>query len=173
MTRLAPWYVTEHAVNCYVFARHWPDDDQHWERAEAELLDMCSAATFRARDRLGRELWRSPRRSGRGLRWVIDPRAHPGGPLPAVVWVGYAAPPVRYFDPLRGDEDDRVIMAMLQGDSLELERTAAAAWGRPHTEPAAPPVCDHCGKPEAFCVLCPDCEERACTSCGRVNCCCG
>ena len=33
--------------------------------------------------------------------------------------------------------------------------------------------CDHCGKPERFCVLCPDCEALACELCGRVECCCG
>jgi hypothetical protein len=33
--------------------------------------------------------------------------------------------------------------------------------------------CDHCGKPEAFNVLCPECEELACSECGRVECCCG
>jgi hypothetical protein len=32
--------------------------------------------------------------------------------------------------------------------------------------------CDHCGRVEQFCVLCPDCEELACTDCGRVLCCC-
>jgi hypothetical protein len=33
-------------------------------------------------------------------------------------------------------------------------------------------VCDHCGKPERFCVLCPDCERSCCTVCGRVECLC-
>jgi hypothetical protein len=35
-----------------------------------------------------------------------------------------------------------------------------------------PATCDHCGEPEAFNVLCPDCEQLCCTSCGRVECCC-
>lgn len=33
--------------------------------------------------------------------------------------------------------------------------------------------CDHCGKPEHFNVLCPECEELACSECGRVLCICG
>lgn len=33
--------------------------------------------------------------------------------------------------------------------------------------------CDNCGKPEAFNVLCPECEELCCNECGRVECCCG
>lgn len=33
-------------------------------------------------------------------------------------------------------------------------------------------VCDHCGKPERFNVLCPDCERLVCDGCGRVDCCC-
>jgi hypothetical protein len=33
-------------------------------------------------------------------------------------------------------------------------------------------VCDHCGRPEAFNVLCPECEQLVCNECGRVHCCC-
>lgn len=32
--------------------------------------------------------------------------------------------------------------------------------------------CDHCGRPERFNVLCPDCEQLVCETCGRVDCCC-
>ena len=32
--------------------------------------------------------------------------------------------------------------------------------------------CDHCGKPEPFCILCAECEALCCTSCGRVECVC-
>lgn len=31
-------------------------------------------------------------------------------------------------------------------------------------------MCAHCGKPEPFCMLCPECEARACVHCGRVGC---
>ena len=34
-------------------------------------------------------------------------------------------------------------------------------------------TCDHCGKPEAFSVLCSDCEMLVCNECGRVECACG
>jgi predicted Zn-ribbon and HTH transcriptional regulator len=33
-------------------------------------------------------------------------------------------------------------------------------------------TCDHCGKPERFCVLCAECEQLCCTECARVECCC-
>lgn len=33
-------------------------------------------------------------------------------------------------------------------------------------------MCDHCGEPERFCVLCPDCEQLCCEDCGRVECVC-
>jgi hypothetical protein len=33
-------------------------------------------------------------------------------------------------------------------------------------------LCDNCGKPEKFNVLCPDCEQLVCLVCGRVNCVC-
>lgn len=32
--------------------------------------------------------------------------------------------------------------------------------------------CDHCGRPEKFNVLCPNCERFVCTDCGRVFCIC-
>jgi len=35
-----------------------------------------------------------------------------------------------------------------------------------------PTTCDHCGKPERFNVLCPECEDLVCEICGRVECCC-
>lgn len=111
----ARWYITRHAVERYMYARRWPDDDPHWERAEAELLDTCNDAALRGTDAQRRELWRSPKqpRAGRvrccsrhdppmtggALRWVVDPRPHPGGELPAVVWVGYGAPSSRYYGP--------------------------------------------------------------------------
>jgi hypothetical protein len=92
----ARWYVTEHAVDRYVFARRWPRDDAHWQRAEAELLELSAHASYRERHG-AIEVWRSPKRTGGGLRWVIDTRPHPGGPLARVVWVGYSAPPSRYY----------------------------------------------------------------------------
>lgn len=35
-----------------------------------------------------------------------------------------------------------------------------------------PTCCDHCGKPERFNVLCPDCEALVCLECGCIECCC-
>lgn len=32
--------------------------------------------------------------------------------------------------------------------------------------------CDHCGEPERFNVLCPNCEAVVCETCGCVVCCC-
>jgi hypothetical protein len=93
------WYITEHAVNGYVFARRWPKDDEHWQLAESELIRISEDASYRRTDRHGRELWRSPSRTGGGLRWVIDPRPHPGGPLPRVAWVGFGKPPDHFFEP--------------------------------------------------------------------------
>jgi len=92
------WYITEHAVNCYVRALRWPDTDANWERAQAELIRGSTEASYRRTDRQGRELWRSPKRTGGGLRWVVDPRPHAGGPLPRVAWVGFGAPPAALFE---------------------------------------------------------------------------
>ena len=61
------WYLTDSAVNCFVFARRYPASDESMERAERELKELMSRATFRKRDRYGRELWRSPRRTDSGL----------------------------------------------------------------------------------------------------------
>jgi hypothetical protein len=66
--------------------------------AEDALEAMAPAAAYRERDRYGRELWRSPRRTGGGLRWVIDPRVK-APDLPEVIWVGFGAPPSRVWAP--------------------------------------------------------------------------
>lgn len=76
--------------------RHWPDDDAHFARAEDELLAMSAAATFKER-RQHFEAWRSPKRTGGGLHWLIDTRPHPGGTLPRVIWVGLGAVPFDHF----------------------------------------------------------------------------
>jgi len=88
------WYLTDSAVNCYVFARRWTDSAESLLRAEAELLRLMPDAAFRARDTYGRELWRSPKNTGGGLRWVVDPRPHPHPTdrRPRVLWVGQARP---------------------------------------------------------------------------------
>ena len=96
----ARWYITQHAVQRYMHARRWPDDDAHFERAEDELLEMSAHANFRRREKHLEE-WRSPRRTGGGLRWLVDtrrPATFVGGiPLARVVWVGYHAAPFEHF----------------------------------------------------------------------------
>lgn len=116
----ARWYVTHSAVNNFVDARKWPDDDAHFEKAEDELLQMCNEADFRSRDTAGRELWRSPRRTGSGLRWVVDrrqPQLTLGGaikdPRPRVIWVGYGRPPERVWTPA-GDDYDGAVASLLE-----------------------------------------------------------
>lgn len=98
----ARWYITDNAVSCYVFCRRWPDSDVSWNRAEEDLLEMCEHATFRARDSEGREHWKSPRRTGSNLRWIVDTRplpGRPGGGLPRVIWVGFSGLPERFWTP--------------------------------------------------------------------------
>jgi hypothetical protein len=98
---MVKWYLTDSAVNCFVFARRYPDSDRSMRRAEAELEAMMPQAGFRERDRYGRELWRSPRRTGAGLRWVVDPRpTQRREKRPRVIWVGYGAPPISVWAPM-------------------------------------------------------------------------
>lgn len=62
------WYITDSAVERYHYAMRWRVHDS--ARARVELSALAQMATFRARDRKGRELWRSSKRLGRGLRWA-------------------------------------------------------------------------------------------------------
>ena len=101
----APWHLTHTALVSYAFARGWVQtreaaehDDGVLNDAEDGLTCLMPAAGYRARDRYGRELWRSPKRTGGGLRWVIDPRVQPPN-LPEVIWVGFGAPPTRVWAP--------------------------------------------------------------------------
>jgi len=98
---LLRWYLTDSAVNCFVFARRYPDTNEALRQAESELEAMIETAGFRQRDRYGRELWRSPKRTGGALRWVLDPRpgAHSSDKRPRVIWVGFGAPPSRVWAP--------------------------------------------------------------------------
>jgi hypothetical protein len=95
------WFLTESAVNCFVFVRRYPSDNDAKRQAESELAAMIPAASFRQRDRYGRQLWRSPRRTGGALRWIVDPRpgAHSSDKRPRVIWVGCGAPPFRVWAP--------------------------------------------------------------------------
>lgn len=93
------WYLTDSAVNCFVFVKRYPDTDEAMVDAEAELVAMMPYAMFRASDRYGRQLWRSPRRTGGGLRWVVDPRPKLPDKRPRVLWVGWSAPPSRVWAP--------------------------------------------------------------------------
>lgn len=98
-----PWHITDSAVARYAHARGWHvSGDYHSipkdirDRCEGGLEEVCKIASYRARDRYGRELWRTPKRTGGGLRIVIDPRE---GPTAAIIWCGYGAPPARVFAP--------------------------------------------------------------------------
>lgn len=95
------WQLTEfalrrgaHALRCSVDA------------AEDRLYELMPSATHRETDRQGRELWRSPRSQGGGLRWVLDTGWTVSGaaaagavPPPHVIWVGHGAPPEEHWDP--------------------------------------------------------------------------
>lgn len=87
---LASWYITDSAVERYHHAMRWRAHDA--ARARAELSALAETATFRGRDRHGRELWRSSKRLGRGLRWVLGP-PQPPDTRPRVLWVGHGVPP--------------------------------------------------------------------------------
>ena len=97
--------MTHSALVAYAFARRWAGsreatehDDRVLSQARGELERLMSGAGYRERDRYGREMWRSPKRTGGGLRWVIDPRVQPPN-LPDVIWVGFGAPPARVWAP--------------------------------------------------------------------------
>jgi hypothetical protein len=93
------WYLTDSAVNCFVFLRRYPDSDESMRRAEAELEKMIPHAGFRARDRYGRQMYRSPKRTGGALRWVVDPRPRLPDQRPRVIWVGRGVPPAGVWAP--------------------------------------------------------------------------
>jgi hypothetical protein len=87
------WHLTQHAIERYQHVRGWRTADD--ARARIELQELAQHATYR--DGVdGLERWRSPKRSGGGLRWLIDTRVARGD-LPRVVWVGYGAPPLDHF----------------------------------------------------------------------------
>jgi hypothetical protein len=109
-----PWHVTETAAR--LFARALRDSrrqrapradeigEPEWQDAREELLRIVPTATYRERDRAGRELWRSPP-SAYGLRWVVQAelalptRREKVALVPAVVWVGLSRPPERIWTP--------------------------------------------------------------------------
>jgi len=64
------------------------------ERARESLIDVCRAAGLRETDAEGRQLYRAPKRMGRGARLVVDPHAgEREGDLPTLLWVGLSRPP--------------------------------------------------------------------------------
>lgn len=91
-----PWHVTHSAAKRYAYAMRWFVEDI--KRAELELTELMGAAKYKKRDRYGREMWRSPRRTGRALRWIVDPRV-PNSMLPELVWVGQGTPPIQLWSP--------------------------------------------------------------------------
>lgn len=96
-----PWHITHSACERYAHMLRWRPTSIDARIADAtnQLEDKMAAATFKERDRYGRELWRSPKRHG-GMRWVIDPRRDHTAPvdqLPKVIWVGNGAPPFQVW----------------------------------------------------------------------------
>lgn len=84
------WYVTLAACEAYQRLRGWPDNDEHFERAERELIELSAHASHReTRGHL--QLWRSGRPLQ--LRWLVSTMPRPEGKLPQVVWVGRGKPP--------------------------------------------------------------------------------
>lgn len=89
--------ITHTACTCYVRLHGWSEHEREdMEQAARELRDLFQRAHFVKRDRLGREMWRSPRAEG-WLRWVIDPRKVHARDLPRVIWIGQSRPPARLW----------------------------------------------------------------------------
>lgn len=95
----SPWHITRTACARYARLQGWSDAVEHIEQATREIEELLPRAHFAARDRHGRELWRSSRADG-GLRWVIDRRQVHEHDLPQVLWVGQSRPPTRLWAPL-------------------------------------------------------------------------
>lgn len=97
----ADWYVTEAAVESWIFMQRYPDDDTHFDRADDELAKLVGlldpVATLRETDGQGRQLHRTGRMHRHSLpskTWlVVDPRSRKGGRLPALIWAGQGRPP--------------------------------------------------------------------------------
>lgn len=97
-----PWHVTHSAAKSYAVLMRWHvEGEESWaviERAARELTELMGATKFKARDRHGREIWRSQRSVGRALRWIVDPRVPPPC-LPELIWVGRGTPPLQLWSP--------------------------------------------------------------------------
>jgi hypothetical protein len=94
-----PWHITRAACARYARLQGWSNEVEHVSQATLEMESLLPRAHFTARDRHGRELWRSSRADGR-LCWVIDPRKIREHDLPQVIWVGQSRPPARLWAPL-------------------------------------------------------------------------
>lgn len=82
-----PWYITMQAVESYLRILGWPEDDDHWLRAEAQLVQMARETVASGREprptASGILRYRGPRPRRLGL--VVSTAPHPDGPLPQLV----------------------------------------------------------------------------------------
>lgn len=80
-----PWYITHRAVEDYCELHGWPDDDEHFDRGENELLELAERAHHVRDQDNGLQLWRGPT-PGR-LRLLVSTAKRPEGDLPQLVRV--------------------------------------------------------------------------------------
>jgi len=93
------WQISDHAVHCYLHVRGWSATDANRDHAITALTELMPGATFRETDSQFREMWRSPKRTGGGLRWLVDTRTHAGRLEARVIWVGQGRPPAEMWSP--------------------------------------------------------------------------
>jgi len=81
----SPWYITRRAVEEYCELRGWPDDDEHFDRAEDELLVIAEVAHHVRDQDNGLQLWRAPKPTQ--IRLLVSTAKRPEGELPQLVRV--------------------------------------------------------------------------------------
>ncbi len=85
MTTRGPWYITQRAAEEYRELRGWPDDDEHFDRAEDDLLELARQAHHVRTQDNGLELYRGP--SPGRLRLLVSTAQRVEGELPQLVQV--------------------------------------------------------------------------------------
>lgn len=96
----AAWYVTDAAVRDWLRVFRQPDSDEAYDQAEEAILDLIPAASLKATDSLGRQMWRTGR--PQQVRFVVDTRKlmrQDGRDLPRLIWLGRGKPPGWAWDP--------------------------------------------------------------------------
>lgn len=89
------WYITPHAVGCYMRIRRYAEDAR--ERALRELTDLAPSAHYADSDSQGRQIWRTGRPLR--LRWLVSFASRSEGEAPQVIWVGQGRPPEKMWAP--------------------------------------------------------------------------